>query len=77
MAQNFVFYGMIWQTLVIMQNLCSVCWSMILTDYNLTFIYITGSNNILVDVISRLKTLDIYKDPLYYPKISNTTACVA
>ena len=34
-----------------------------LADYNKTFIHIKGKNNVLVDAISRLKTLDIYKEP--------------
>ena len=36
------------------------------------FIHIKGSNNILADAISRLKTLDFYKDPQDYPKTSDT-----
>ena len=43
-------------------------WSIELLDYNHIFLYIKGSNNILADAIFRLKTLDIYKDPLEYPK---------
>ena len=43
-----------------------------LLDYNLKFIYFKGSNNILVNAISRLKTLDIYRDQLQDPKPSNT-----
>ena len=39
-------------------------WSMELSDYNITFVHIKGSNNILTDAISRLNALDIYKDPL-------------
>ena len=40
------------------------------------FVYIKGSNNILADAISRLKTLDIYKDLLEYPKTSDTMTCI-
>ena len=43
-------------------------WSLELSDYNLMFFHIKGSNSILADEISRLKTLVIYKDPLVYPK---------
>ena len=43
-------------------------WPIELSDYNLFFVHIKGSNNILVDAISRLKTLDIYRDPLENPK---------
>ena len=39
-----------------------------LSDYNLKFVHIMGKNNILSDAISRLKTLDIYKDLMDYPK---------
>ena len=42
-------------------------WSTELSDYNLPFVHIKGSN-ILADTISRIKTLDIYMDPLEYPK---------
>ena len=48
-----------------------------LPDYNLTFVYIKGSNNILADAISRLKTLDIYRGPLENPKTSDTMNCMA
>ena len=41
--------------------------------YNLMSVHIKGSNNILADAIPRLKTLDIYRDPLENPKTSNTT----
>ena len=43
-------------------------WSMELTDYNLKFTHIKGSNDILTDAIFRLKTLDKYRDPLEHPK---------
>ena len=39
-----------------------------LADYNITFIHIKGSNNILACPISRLKMLDIYKHPTEDPK---------
>ena len=32
-----------------------------LGDYNITFVHIKGSNNILADAISRPKVLDIYR----------------
>ena len=32
-----------------------------LADYNITFVHIKGSNNILADAIYRLNTLEIYK----------------
>ena len=38
--------------------------------------YMKGSNNILADAISRLKTLDIYGEPLESPKTSNMTNCI-
>ena len=38
-----------------------------LADYYITFIHIKGSN-ILADAVSRLKMLDIYKDPVEDPK---------
>ena len=43
-----------------------------LASYNITFLHIKGKDNILPDVISRLKTLNIYKKPL-----ENTKAPVA
>ena len=39
-----------------------------LAEYNITFIYIKGKNNVLVDAISRLKILNIYKEPMENPK---------
>ena len=50
-------------------------WCIEISDYNLMFIHIKGSTNILADVISILKALDIYKDPLDYPKTSDTMTC--
>ena len=50
---------------------------MALSDYNLKSIHIKGSNSTLADVISRLKTLDIYKVPLDNPKTSHTKTCIA
>ena len=43
-------------------------WSMELADYNTLFVHIKGKNNVLVDAVSRLKTLIIYKEPLGNPK---------
>ena len=43
-------------------------WSMELSDYNLKFIHIKGSNNTLTVAISRLKTLDM---------TSETMTCIA
>ena len=37
-------------------------WSMELSDYGLTFVYVKGNDYILADVISRLKMLDIYME---------------
>ena len=54
-------------------------WSMKLSDYNLTFVCIEGTDNILVYAISSLKTLDIYMEPLENPKIAafnNTEECM-
>ena len=39
-------------------------WSIELADYNITFVYMKGKDNALADTISRLKTLNIYKEPL-------------
>ena len=44
-------------------------WTMELADYNITFVDIKGSNNILADVISRLNMLDIYRDPIEDPEM--------
>ena len=48
-----------------------------LSDYNLMFVYIKGSKNILAGGISRLMTQDIYRDPLENPKTSKTMNCIA
>ena len=40
-----------------------------LADYNIAFVHIKGSNKILADALSRLKMLDIYKDPIVDPKM--------
>ena len=40
-----------------------------LADYDIKFIHIKGKHNILVDAISMLKTLNIYKEPLENPKV--------
>ena len=37
-------------------------------NYNITFIHIKGKNNVLADAISRLKALNLYKEPLGNPK---------
>ena len=36
-------------------------WAMLLQQYDITFVHIKGKDNFLVDAISRLHTLDIYK----------------
>ena len=46
-----------------------------LSDYNLKFIHIKGINIILADTISRLKLLDIYREPLENPKTFDTVKC--
>ena len=45
-------------------------WSLESADYNIMFVYIKGKNDVLLDAISRLKTLNIYKEPLENPKTS-------
>ena len=40
-----------------------------LADYDITFVHVNFSNNILTDVISRLKMLDIYRHPIENPKM--------
>ena len=50
-----------------------------LPDYNITFVHIEGKNNALLDAMSRLKTLNIYKEPLKNsktPTVSNTQGYV-
>ena len=47
------------------------------SNYNLMFIHIKGSKNIVADAVSGLKALDIYKDPLDYPKTSKAMTCIA
>ena len=50
-----------------------------LADYNIICMHINDKNNVLADVISRLKTLNIYKEPLEDPKtpvFSNMEGCV-
>ena len=44
-----------------------------LPDYNQTFVHIKGTNKILADAIFRLRTLDIYRDPIENPKIQQLT----
>ena len=38
-------------------------WAMLLQEYDIKFIHVKGRDNILADTISRLCTIDIYKDP--------------
>ena len=38
-------------------------WAMLLPECDIKFVHIKGKDNILADAISRLCTLDIYKDP--------------
>ena len=40
-----------------------------LTDYNISFFHIKGKYNVLADAISRLKMLDVEKEPMEKPKI--------
>ena len=46
-----------------------------LVDYNITFVHIKGKHSILADAISRLKTLNIYKEALENPtaQVVNTS----
>ena len=37
-------------------------WAMLLQEYDIKFVHIKGKDNILADAISRLHTIDIYKD---------------
>ena len=39
-----------------------------LADYNIMFVHIKGKNNVLVDSIPWLETLNIYDEPLEKPK---------
>ena len=39
-------------------------WAMLLQEYDITFVHIRGKHNILTDAISRLRTSNIYKDPM-------------
>ena len=41
-----------------------------LADYNIMFVNIKNQNNVLEDAISRLKTLNTYKEPLGNPRTS-------
>ena len=43
--------------------------SMKLADCNITFVHIRGKNNVLADATSRLKMLDIYKEPMEHPEM--------
>ena len=54
-------------------------WSMDLVDYNITFVHIKGKPNILEDVISRCKMLNIYEELSENPKaqiVSNSQLSV-
>ena len=48
-------------------------WAMKLADYNITFVYIKGSNNIITDAISSLKMLDICRDPIENARMKKTS----
>ena len=39
-------------------------WAMLLQEYDITFVHVRGKCNILADAISRLRTSNIYKDPV-------------
>ena len=41
---------------------------MVLADYNIMFVHIKGKKNVLADAIFKLKTLNIYEEPLENPK---------
>ena len=47
-------------------------WSKELTDSKIAFVNIKGKINVLADVISKLKTLNIYKEPLATHKITSS-----
>ena len=52
-------------------------WAIFLQEYDITFVHIRGKDNILVDAISRLHTINIYEDPaedksLHTPTAQNT-----
>ena len=54
-------------------------WYIKLADCNIIFVHIKCKNNVLVDAISRLKTLNIYKEPLESPnaeEVNNTQQVV-
>ena len=46
-------------------------WSMELADYNMIFVHIEGKNNVLVDIISRLKRLTILQRTIAEPKCTS------
>ena len=55
-------------------------WSMEVSDLNFTFVYIKGTDDILADVISRLKMLEICIEPLENSKTAafrNKEECIA
>ena len=37
-------------------------WAMLLQEYDITFAHIRGKDNILIDAISRLHTINVYDD---------------
>ena len=39
-------------------------WAMLLQEYNITFVHIRGKDNILTDAISRLHTINVYKEAI-------------
>ena len=43
-------------------------WSVELADYDIIFFYIKDKKNVLADTTTRLKTLNIYKEPLEKPE---------
>ena len=49
---------------------------MLLQDYDITFVHIRGKDNILVDTISRLCTINVYEEAIenhHSPKAQTTT----
>ena len=39
-------------------------WAMLLQEYDITFVHIRGKDNIITDAISRLRTSNMYEDPM-------------
>ena len=50
-------------------------WSMLLQEFDITFVHIRGKDNILTDAISRLHTIDIYEEAIeaQHSPITQTT----